>query len=500
MNCGSKLVAESATDGGKTARSNLDRYIPPELLSKLQSARGRSISGERRVITILFCDIKGSTAAAEKLDPEDWTEVVNGAFEHMIRPVYKYEGMVARLMGDAILAFFGAPIAHEDDPQRAVLAALDIEAGIEPYSKQVQTGVGIELKLRVGINTGLVVVGEIGSDLRLEYTATGDAINLAARMEQTARPGTIQISEATYKLVAPFFEFEALGEAEIKGKSEPVRTFRVIAAKGTPRQLRGVEGLSSPLVGREAELAALDERLHRLPRGEGAFLAIVGEAGLGKTSLVTEARRRAGAADRLTWLEGQALSYTQSISYYPWRQVIRRSIGAADNDSPGEVRRILSGGCARLELPLERAAFLEAILAVESEETLALVASHQGEALLQHLTGALGDYLRALARESALVVVLDDLHWMDAASLGLLESLMNVIEHNPIAFITMARPDRDARSWAFLEGLRERTDGRFQQFSLEPLPPEHTGALIGNLLGMQGLPEELRRRIMEKAE
>ena len=179
--------------------------------------------GERRVITMLFCDVKGSTAAAEKVDPEIWTDIMNGVFEYMIRPIYKYEGLVPRLMGDAILAFFGAPITHEDDPQRAVLAGLEIQEGIKPYADEIRLKHGLEFGLRVGINTGLVVVGEIGSDLRMEYTAIGDAINLAARMEQTAQVGTIQISDETYKLVAPFFDVESLGEVEVKGKSAPIQ-------------------------------------------------------------------------------------------------------------------------------------------------------------------------------------------------------------------------------------------------------------------------------------
>src|SRR6266508_2514759 len=215
MNCGNRLVSSSPIDTGeaKNPDFNLNRYLPPELLTKFEAARSRnSMAGERRVITMLFCDVKGSTAAAEKVDPEIWTDIMNGVFEHMIRPIYKYEGLVPRLMGDAILAFFGAPITHEDDPQRAVLAGLEIQEGIKAYAAEVRLKHGLEFGLRVGINTGLVVVGEIGSDLRMEYTAIGDAINLAARMEQTATVGTIRISEETYKLVAPFFEVEPLGE------------------------------------------------------------------------------------------------------------------------------------------------------------------------------------------------------------------------------------------------------------------------------------------------
>ena len=242
-------------------------------MRKLEAARSRNaMVGERRVITMLFCDVKGSTAAAEKVDPEVWTEIMNGVFEHMIRPIYKYEGLVPRLMGDAILAFFGAPITHEDDPQRAVLAGLEIQESIQPYAEEIRLRHGLAFGLRVGINTGLVVVGEIGSDLRMEYTAIGDAINLAARMEQTAAVGTIQISEDTYKLVAPFFDVEPLGDMEIKGKSIPIKTYRVLSIKSTPGALRGLEGFSSPLVGRDPQLALLINRLKNLEQGTARSL------------------------------------------------------------------------------------------------------------------------------------------------------------------------------------------------------------------------------------
>src|SRR5262245_28572905 len=305
---GTRLVVEGAS-GGEKSQFKLDRYLPQELVTKLEAARSRnSMVGERRVITMLFCDVKGSTAAAEKMDPETWTDIMNGVFEYMIRPIYKYEGLVPRLMGDAILAFFGAPITHEDDPQRAVLAGLEIQEGIKSYAEEIRLKHGLEFGLRVGINTGLVVVGEIGSDLRMEYTAIGDAINLAARMEQTAQVGTIQISADTQKLVAPFFELEALGEVEVKGKAVPVKTYRVLGPKSTPGNLRGLEGFSSPLVGREASLDLVEARLASLKIGTGSVVGVIGEAGLGKSTLIATAKK---SHENLgfKWLRGDALSY-----------------------------------------------------------------------------------------------------------------------------------------------------------------------------------------------
>lgn len=205
-----------------------------------------------------------------------------------------------------------------------MLAGLEIQEGIKPYAEEIRLKHGLEFGLRVGINTGLVVVGEIGSDLRMEYTALGDAINLAARMEQTAQVGTIQISDETYKLVAPFFDVQSLGGVEVKGKSEPIQTYRVLGVKSTPRQLRGLEGLSSPLVGRDAQLALLKDRLKDLDRGTGSVVAVVGEAGLGKSTLIA-ALKKSDEGSRFIWLRGESLSYTvRSVTIRGGRSFVNR--------------------------------------------------------------------------------------------------------------------------------------------------------------------------------
>jgi predicted ATPase/class 3 adenylate cyclase len=469
-------------------------------MRKLEAARAHdAMVGERRVITMLFCDVKGSTAAAEKLDPEVWTDIINGVFEYMIRPIYKYEGTVPRLMGDAILAFFGAPIAHEDDPQRAVLAGLEIQEGIKEYADEVRLKHGVDFGLRVGINTGLVVVGEIGSDLRMEYTAIGDAINLAARMEQTAAAGTIQISEDTYKLVSPFFELEPLGELEVKGKSAPVKTYRVLGVKADPGRLRGLEGLSSPLVGREAQLALLNERLEQLESGAGAVVAVMGEAGLGKSSLIAELKK-SNEGSRGAWLRGDALSYARAIGYFPWRQVIRQSIKARQDDSPAEIRDKLRYVCDCCTLPGGDIPFLEAMLAVESEESSQVVMGYQGEALVQRVTEATRGYLCGLAGENPLVLVFDDLHWADEASLNLLINLVDLAGTQPILFICMLRPDKTVPGWDSMGKIQQTIRERYHAIELEPLHAEQTDMLLKNLLGMKDFPKNVRDLIVEKAD
>ena len=479
---------------------NLNGYLPHELASKLEASRAnRDMQGERRIITMLFCDVTGSTAAAEKLDPEEWTEIINGAFEQMIRPVYKYEGHIPRLMGDAILAFFGAPIAHEDDPQRAVLAGLEIQTGIQPYIEKIQAQYGVGFSLRVGINTGLVVVGDVGSDLRMEYTAIGDAINLAARMEQTAEPGSIQISEETYKLVAPFFEFEAIGGVEVKGKAEPVNSYRVLSIKKTPGQLRGLQGLSSPLVGRETESSILQESLKALHNGQGSILTILGEAGLGKSSLVSAAHNHL-ISDAALWLEAHALSYTQSIGYFSWRQIIRASIGALESDSPSEARDRLHRTCELHGLPEVDIPFLEALLGVESQESLSKISNHQGDALLNCFTESTSSYLCAAAREAPLVITFDDLHWVDEASLTLLSGLIELVQENPILFLCIMRPDQDAPAWDFNQRIQQELPDYSHQIELHPFSSETTNALLVNLLGTDNLPKALFKQITKKAE
>ena len=349
MNCGHQL----AQAGAEPSRSSLEQYIPRELLAKLQASQASGgIQGERRVVTMLFCDVTGSTAAAEKLDPEEWAEIINGAFEYLIAPVYRYEGTLARLMGDAILAFFGAPIAHEDDPHRAVLAGLDIINAIGTYRGEVKRKWGVDFEVRVGINTGLVVVGEVGSDLRVEYTALGDAINVAARMEQQAAPGTVQIAADTHRLIAPLFEFEDLGLTEVRGKSEPVQSYRVIGPKAVPGRLRGIEGLDSPMVGRDREMDLLAGVVTNLRQGRGQIVSIMGEAGLGKSRLIAELRHllavdgpRKGeneapvegeATDTpppLKSYEGRSQSYDSAIPYSPFISLFTTYFALAPDDS-----------------------------------------------------------------------------------------------------------------------------------------------------------------------
>src|SRR5512146_2823279 len=282
--------AGEVTDDEQRHRLTALRQSAPQGLQDKILATRAQIESERKPVTILFTDIVGSTSLAEKLDPEEWKEIVNGAHRRVSEAVYRYEGTIAQLLGDGVLAFFGAPITHEDDPIRAVRAALDLQRSIEDYSQQLK-GYIDHFQLRVGIHTGTVVVGQVGSDLHMEYLAIGDAVNLAARLQTAAQPGKVLISAATAHLVKPAFDLNALGEISVKGKADPINVFEVVRRKAAPQSGRGIEGLSAPIVGRDQELAALRLALTEVSTGHGQIVAILGEAGIGKSRLVDEARR-----------------------------------------------------------------------------------------------------------------------------------------------------------------------------------------------------------------
>ncbi len=488
----------------------IQRLVPREFADRLLATRGQ-VGKERRIVTILFSDVKGSTAMAEELDPEDVMEIMDGAFDVLIEPIYRYEGTVARLMGDAILAFFGAPIAHEDDPERACRAALEIVEGAQRYAARLEEERGISgFNVRVGINTGLVVVGEVGSDLRVEYTAMGDAVNLAARMESSAEPGTILITEDTHKFIVPLFETEALGLVEVKGKSEPVSVYRVLAAKVAAVKLRGIAGLESPLVGREAEFGALGEALERLGAGVGGIVTIWGGAGIGKSRLVAELRRGAAAAP-LRWVEGRCLSYGTSIAYLLWLDVLRGLLGVTVEDSPVAVRGALRERVRTLcpEHFESVYPYLGRLMSLPLEaEDEAGIRDLEGEKLKSGTFRAVEMLIECAASERPLVLVCEDLHWADPTSTELLEQLLALTDRAPLLILCVFRPRTEHASWRVKETAARDYSHRHTDLWLDPLSASESETLVGNLLRVEGprpelvegLPPKLKWRILSHAE
>ena len=516
MNCGHQL-AQPESD---PSQARLEQYIPKELLAKLEAARTTGgIQGERRVVTMLFCDVTGSTAAAEKLDPEDWAQIMNGAFKYLIAPIYRYEGTLARLMGDAILAFFGAPIAHEDDPNRAVLAGLEILQAIGPYRAEVERKWGVEFEVRVGINTGLVVVGEVGSDLRVEYTALGDAINVAARMEQAAQPGTVLITADTHRMVAPLYEFEDLGRIEVRGKSEPVGTYRVLGTKSEPGRERGIEGLDSPMVGRDKEMERLQGLVADLRQGRGQIVSLVGEAGLGKSRIIAELHQTLtndslleedgpsspGAAGSvgLSWYEGRSRSYESSTPYAPFVGLLNSffRLDAADSDA-GKYEKIIQAlNSMQPEGGLNAAPLIATILGVPvPEEDKHLLQYLQPPQVKEKTFQAVAQIFERSAASRPTVLVFEDLHWSDPTSLELLDNLMALTDRVPLMLMAVLRPVRQEPAWRIHESAQRDFAHCYSSIALEPLDEENSRTLVGNLLEIEDLPDRVRTLILSKSE
>jgi class 3 adenylate cyclase/tetratricopeptide (TPR) repeat protein len=452
------------------------------------------------VVTMLFCDVRGSTAMAEQLDPEDWTDVMNEAYEHLIAPVVRHEGTVARLMGDAILAFFGAPTAHEDDPQRAVMAGLEIVASVTALREKLARERGLDLNVRVGINTGPVVVGEVGSELKQEYSAMGDAVNVAARMEQTAEPGTVQITEDTYRLVADLFEVEPLGGVELKGKRRPVDSYRVLGRLDAPWTVRAARRLDAPLVGREREMSVIRAALDGTRDGRGRVLLLCGDPGLGKSRLIEEANAiwsELEPDDDRRWDFWRCVPFDTMQPYAQYRRLIRERAGVKETDPAETVRGKIAAMMEAIALQgwearSERVA--RALLGVELPDEPPLEGEEFQREATEFVVGS------TVAQGGRRLIVFEDLHWCDHASLELVRATTELVAEAPIVVVISFRPDRQAASWGLREWIEAELEPHATVLDLEPLSAEQSDELIDAFLPVPGMADEDRRRILGKTE
>jgi class 3 adenylate cyclase/tetratricopeptide (TPR) repeat protein len=496
--CGARLSAAVPLPSESLAE-RLQRLIPPEYAERLRAARGQ-VGHERRLVTILFCDVKGSTAMAEGLDPEEVLEVMDGAFEFLIAPVYRREGTLARLMGDAILAFFGAPLAHEDDPERAIRAGLEIVAGAQAYAQELAQERGLRgFNVRVGINTGLVVVGEVGSDLRTEYTAMGDAVNLAARMEQNAPPGGILITHATYRHVRGVFDVQAQPPLRVKGKAEPVQSYLVEGAKPRAWRMgrRGVEGLETRMVGREAELLLLQEAYREVVEGcEARVVTVVGEPGVGKSRLLDEFTAWLDLQpERLWYLRGRATPEGRAAAYSLWRDLFAYQFGILETDTSAKALAKFRAGMAPHLEPED--ADLVGHLAGFDFSTSPHVAGLLGSPSLgQIATANLVHYLGDLMVASPVMVLLEDLHWADDSSLDLLAQVVERLPDQPLLAVGATRPELYERRPNWGEGQEA-----YNRVDVKPLSKRASRALVQELLQkVHDIPEAVRQLVVEGAE
>ncbi|MGD8791331.1 MAG: adenylate/guanylate cyclase domain-containing protein [Anaerolineae bacterium] len=509
MQCGQPVQRSTPADDARLSR--LVAAAPDGLVEKARAAA--SLAGERRVVTVLFADVVGSTALSQEMDAETWMAIMNGAFDRITPLIYRYEGTIARLMGDGLWAFFGAPVAHEDDPQRAVRAALEMIEAARDYARQIEGRYGIKFAMRACLNTGPVVVGPVGNDMRYEYTAMGATVNLAARLKFASDPMSVLISENTHRFVAPVFELEALGEVEVRGIDEPVHVYRVEGVKARPGQLRGLAmaGLESPMVGRDAELATLLQLCEAVRAGLGRAVLIVGEPGLGKTRLIAEWKKSVAPHDNgpaPAWAEGHCLSYGQGLAYHLLIDLLHSILGVPESADEPETRAALQTLTTDLwgDEAGEVYPFLGHILSIKLEnapeqvETIERLQKLDPQALQAQYLVALRRLLLALSARSPLLLILEDLHWADPSSIDLLVQLLPLASTAPLLFCLVTRPERDAPGWKLVAAARENLGGSLTEITLPALSEVDSRQLVANLLEIEALPEKLRKIILKKAE
>lgn len=462
---------------------------------------------ERKVVTAMFADLVGSTALAERLDPEDLKLVVNDAITRVIGAVEAFGGTVKDLAGDGVLALFGAPQAHEDDPERAVRAALQAVQEIAAYAREVEQAFGIEgFGLRVGVDSGPVVVGAFGAGSRVEYAALGDAVNTAARLQSHAEPGTVLVGHETHRRIATLFDWGEPRSLELKGKGEPVLAYPVDGVRAAGRA-RGLSTVHGPFIGRGRELEAADEFVDAALAGSGRILYLTGEPGIGKSRMLAELRRTVQESrpehGRALWIEGRCVSYGESMPYWPFRDLLRTWLGVLADEPELRVRVALRRNLDRLfgDRVLEVYPYLGAMLGIALEpDAQARLDELSPEALQFRTFEVVRALLGRLAQDGPVAVALEDLHWADATSLQLLERLMGDTEVAALLLVLTSRPERDHPSWRVKEAAARELPHRMHETALEALSGDAGRELLHSLVGASTLPDEMQRRILEPAE
>jgi len=414
-------------------------YTPKHLADKILTSRS-ALEGARKTVTILFADVAGSTAMFENLDPEAAHEIMDGCFRILMDRVHRYEGTVNQFLGDGLMALFGAPIAHEDHAQRACHAALGMQKALTPYRETMRQRYGIDFRMRIGINSGAVVVGAIGDDLRMDYTATGDTANLAARMEALAEPDSVYVSENTFRLTEGYFRFEHLGRKTVKGKAEPVGSYRVIAASSrrTRFDVNAERGLT-PLVGRQRDLAFLMDAFRSAAEGKGRVVVISSGAGMGKSRLLYEFRK-AVANEDILFFEGKCLSYSRRVAYHPVIDILKSLFRIGDGQEDEIIRSRVAAGLDTLEI--EHAEILPYLLELLGARDSGIdMATTTPESRRERIEDALIRLVIAGARMRPMVIAIEDLHWIDAGSHAVIGELIGRIPAEAVLLLLTCRPE-----------------------------------------------------------
>jgi len=469
----------------------IQRYLPQGLTEKILSQKEK-IEGERKQVTVMFCDMVGFTELSEKIGPEDAYSIMDQVYEILIHKVHEFGGTVNEMTGDGVLALFGAPISIEDAPQRAIRVAMAIHREMTRLNdglKKEQPDLPV-LKMRVGIHTGPVVVGTLGNDLRVEFKAVGDTVNLASRMENLAEAGATYVSEDTFKITEGLFRFEALGEKAIKGKKDPVRVYRVIStsSRRTRFDVSAERGLT-PFVGRERDLELLLDGFERARSGRGQAFSIMAEAGLGKSRLLYEFRKAVSNED-VTFLEGKCLSYSRGVAYHPVIDILKSNFNILDNDDCNKTREKVSQWLKMF--CIDEASTLPYILELLSVKDSGIdQIDLSPEERKDRIMAAVNIITLKGAESRPLVIAVEDLHWIDRSSEEYFKFLLESISGACVFLIITYRPEY-VHTWG--------GKSYHSQINLNRLSNRESLAMVAHLLGTGEIDTEIEELVLEKAE
>jgi class 3 adenylate cyclase/tetratricopeptide (TPR) repeat protein len=464
-----------------------DAYTPKHLVEKILTSKA-ALEGERKQVTVLFADLKGSMELLADRDPEEARKLLDPVLERMMEAVHRYEGTVNQVMGDGIMALFGAPLAHEDHAVRACYAALRMQESVAQYAEGVFRSQGVPIQIRVGLNSGEVVVRAIGSDLRMDYTAVGQTTHLAARMEQMATPGTILLAPATLQLAEGYVQVAPRGPVAVKGLPDPVEIYALTGASGlrTRFHAAAARGLTR-FVGRDAEMEQIRRALGLAQDGRGQLVAIVGEPGVGKSRLVYEFTHSHRTQEWLI-LEAGSVSYGKATSYLPVIDLLKAYFKVHERETHREIREKVTGKLLTLDRTLEP--ILPAVLAlldvpVEDAHWQALDPPQRRQRTLE----AIKHLLLRESQGQPVLVVFEDLHWIDSETQALLDSLVESLPTARILLLVNYRPE-------YQHGWMSRT--YYSQLRLDALPPESAAELLSALLGDDPGLEPLKRLLVRR--
>jgi class 3 adenylate cyclase/tetratricopeptide (TPR) repeat protein len=497
--CGVR-VDDEALSRARERAVQAEGYLPKDLVDRFL-APGADQEGDQRQVTILFVDLAQSTEIVRALGGEKMADLLDELLDGIAGAVNHVGGTVSEISGDGALCLFGAPTVHEDDPERALRAALAIQRLASILSPLRVADADWQPRVRIGVHTGIVVLRVIGHAYRLGYAPVGDAVHLTQRFQTAAEPGEILVSKSTRDRAASLFRFGEPRALTLKGFAEPCVAFPLRGERHAPERQTGQAG-DAVFVGREADLAAVRSRINSLAVGLGGILTIWGEAGIGKSRLLAEVRRQ--SSDPMTWLEGRGLSYGQNTPYSIIAQQLRRAAGIEEGDTERTARHrlrdMIVDACGLDEAPTVYP-FLATAMGMKLEDREeALIKQFSSEALQTEIFRALRMLVGATTDRTPLVLIFEDLHWSDRASIAALDSLLPLADDRPILYVLVARPDTEAPSWTLRHKVETMYPHAHTSVNLGPLSEEASSTLVMRLLDTDHLATELREMFRDKAE